>query len=154
MILNFRLIQGESFDKETEICVNFCFTAIAGCRDLCLCFPAISKVFGFPIPVSAKLVKDKQSVEMYKWWEASEVNGLPYVYRKEIQWCGWKQIDREGAMTIYEKMGKKCLSFHLIILFLSQKKTNRSYLLVFLQGKRSTLVLTRYYPKFGGIFQF
>ncbi len=108
MILNFRLIQGGVFlIKKRKYVLTFVLLLLLAAGIYAFAFRQSAKFFGFPIPVSAKLVKDKQSVEMYKWWEASEVNGLPYVYRKEIQWCGWKQIDREGAMTIYEKNGKK-----------------------------------------------
>jgi hypothetical protein len=63
----------------------------------------------FPVPVSAKLNESSndKAFEEYSWSLASEENGLPAAYLLAIRLWGWKKIDQMGAMTTYEKKGKK-----------------------------------------------
>ncbi|MFS8604563.1 hypothetical protein LRO89_18310 [Priestia megaterium] len=61
------------------------------------------KFFGFPVPKNAKLVKGKERVNIYDWSKASEENGIPSGYKLVIKSKGWKERDREGASTYYEK---------------------------------------------------
>lgn len=61
------------------------------------------KFFGFPVPKNAKLVKGKERVNIYDWSKASEENGIPLGYKLVIKSKGWKERDREGASTYYEK---------------------------------------------------
>lgn len=64
---------------------------------------------GFPIPGQAKLqkVSSEKSFESYTWKPASKENGLPIRYELMILLSGWKKSDQMGAMTTYEKNGKK-----------------------------------------------
>ena len=64
---------------------------------------------GFPIPGQAKLqkVSSEKSFESYTWKPASKENGLPIRYELMILLSGWKKSDRMGAMTTYEKNGRK-----------------------------------------------
>ncbi|MGG0791912.1 hypothetical protein ABE132_25145 [Peribacillus simplex] len=81
---------------------------------------AINK--GFPIPLGAKLIRkdDKNMYEEYKWGPASEENGLPLYYLTVIKFWGWDKKSQEGAMTIYEKEGKKlCVISQTDSLFVS-----------------------------------
>ncbi|MEC0273108.1 hypothetical protein [Peribacillus frigoritolerans] len=81
---------------------------------------AINK--GFPIPLGAKLLNkdDKEMYEEYKWGPASEENGLPLYYLTVIKLWGWDKKSQEGAMTIYEKDGKKlCVISQTDSLFVS-----------------------------------
>ncbi|MDO6847876.1 hypothetical protein Q4S57_07925 [Priestia megaterium] len=65
------------------------------------------KFSGFPVPKNAKLVKGKEHVNIYEWSKASEENGIPSGYKLVIKTKGWKERDREGASTYYEKGNKK-----------------------------------------------
>ncbi|WP_339998247.1 hypothetical protein [Priestia aryabhattai] len=65
------------------------------------------KFFGFPVPKNAKLVKGKERVNIYDWSKASEENGIPSGYKLVIKSKGWKERDREGASTYYEKGNQK-----------------------------------------------
>ncbi|MED3939119.1 hypothetical protein [Priestia megaterium] len=65
-----------------------------------------SKFFNFPVPKNAKLVKGKERVNIYDWSKASEENGLPSGYKLVIKSKGWKERNREGASTYYEKGNK------------------------------------------------
>ncbi|MED4213193.1 hypothetical protein P4662_28570 [Priestia megaterium] len=65
------------------------------------------KFSGFPVPKSAKLVKEKESVNIYDWSKASEENGIPSGYKLVIKSKGWKEINREGASTYYTKGKEK-----------------------------------------------
>lgn len=60
---------------------------------------------GFPIPGNAKVVKisGEHKFESYKWYGASEEDGLPLRYKIIIHLAGWKQVETFGAMTTYEK---------------------------------------------------
>ncbi len=64
------------------------------------------KFFGFPVPKNAKLVKGKERTAIYDWSKASEENGIPSGYKLVIKSKGWKERDREGASTYYEKGNK------------------------------------------------
>ncbi len=61
------------------------------------------KFFGFPVPKNAKLVKGKERTAIYDWSKASEENGIPSGYKLVIKSKGWKEREREGASTYYEK---------------------------------------------------
>ncbi|MDI3093423.1 hypothetical protein QJ133_20055 [Priestia megaterium] len=65
------------------------------------------KLSGFPVPKNAKLVKGKERVDIYDWSKASEENGILSGYKLVIKTKGWKERDREGASTYYEKENKK-----------------------------------------------
>ncbi len=65
------------------------------------------KFSGFPVPKNAQLVKGSERVDMYDWSKASEENGIPSGYKLVIKSKGWKEKDREGASTYYEKGNKK-----------------------------------------------
>lgn len=65
------------------------------------------KFSGFPVPKSAKLVKEKESVNIYDWPKASEENGIPSGYKLVIKSKGWKETNREGASTYYTKGKEK-----------------------------------------------
>lgn len=59
--------------------------------------------FDFPVPKSAKLVKETEHSNIYKWSKASEENGIPIGYRLILKKDGWKPVDKEGALTHYKK---------------------------------------------------
>jgi hypothetical protein len=63
----------------------------------------------FPVPVSAKLSESSndKAFEEYSWSLASEEDGLPAAYLLAIRLWGWKKVDQMGALTTYEKNGKK-----------------------------------------------
>lgn len=63
------------------------------------------KFEGFPVPRFAKVANEKSMVTTYDWSHASEENGLPFTYLLRIKLAGWKQVNREGAMTVYSKNG-------------------------------------------------
>ena len=65
-----------------------------------------NKFFSFPVPKNAKLVKGKERVNIYDWSKASEENGIPSGYKLVIKSKGWKERNREGASTYYEKGNK------------------------------------------------
>lgn len=65
-----------------------------------------NKFFSFPVPKNAKLVKGKERVNIYDWSKASEENGIPPGYKLVIKSKGWKERNREGASTYYEKGNK------------------------------------------------
>jgi len=65
-----------------------------------------NKFFSFPVPENAKLVKGKERVNIYDWSKASEENGIPSGYKLVIKSKGWKERNREGASTYYEKGNK------------------------------------------------
>lgn len=56
------------------------------------------KFSGFPVPKDAELEKETAHANIYEWSKASEENGIPQ---------GWKEKEREGASTYYEKEDKK-----------------------------------------------
>ncbi|CAM3237552.1 hypothetical protein FITA111629_11615 [Filibacter tadaridae] len=60
---------------------------------------------GFPVPGKAKILKVSGDVgsESYTWKPASEENGLPIRYKLMIFLSGWKEVDRLGTLTTYEK---------------------------------------------------
>lgn len=65
-----------------------------------------AKFSGFPVPKNAKLVKEKERVDIYDWSKASEENGIPSGYKLVIKSKGWKERSQEGASTYYEKGNK------------------------------------------------
>jgi hypothetical protein len=62
---------------------------------------------GFPVPKMAKLTQQQHNLESYDWGSASEENGLPLRYQAIIRIWGWKKIEQEGALTVYEKDGRQ-----------------------------------------------
>ncbi len=62
---------------------------------------------GFPIPKDAEVIKEEDNVIEYNWSKASEEQGLPKRYQKELNKEGWEVEWREGSATMYEKNGKK-----------------------------------------------
>ena len=62
---------------------------------------------GFPIPKSAVLIKNTDSVAVYDWPKASEENGIPYFYKLAILSKGWTLAEQEGASQYYEKDGSR-----------------------------------------------
>ena len=61
------------------------------------------KFFGFPIPIKAKLMKEVNQTKGYRWWRASEENGIPADYKIMIKLNGWEKGEQEGACTVYTK---------------------------------------------------
>ncbi len=49
----------------------------------------------------------KKQPNIYEWSKASEENGIPQGYKLVIKSQGWKEKEREGASTYYEKEDKK-----------------------------------------------
>lgn len=65
------------------------------------------KFSGFPIPKNAELTNETARARIYDWSKASEENGIPPGYKLVIKSQGWKEKEREGASTYYEKGDKK-----------------------------------------------
>ncbi len=61
------------------------------------------QLYGFPIPKSAEVTNQWSGFAEYDWAPASEEDGLPFYYKWQIEWNGWKEVSREGSLTTYEK---------------------------------------------------
>lgn len=72
-----------------------------------LSFEESNQFEGFPVPKSAELTTNKSNLETYHWGPASEENGLPLRYLAIIRLWGWEKKEQEGALTLYEKGGKR-----------------------------------------------
>lgn len=59
--------------------------------------------FNFPVPKSAKMIKETKHSRIYKWSKASEENGIPFGYKLVLQKNGWESGEKEGALTHYQK---------------------------------------------------
>lgn len=57
----------------------------------------------FPIPKGAKVIKEEKNFIAYSWSKASEEDGIPKRYQKELEKEGWEIDWSEGAGTIYKK---------------------------------------------------
>jgi hypothetical protein len=66
-------------------------------------FVQIQEFDGFPIPKDAEVIKEEESFIEYNWSKASEENGIPKRYQKELKKEGWEIVWREGSATIYRK---------------------------------------------------
>ena len=58
---------------------------------------------GFPIPKDAEVIKVEENIITYNWSKASEENGIPDRYKKELKKEGWEMEWREGSATMYLK---------------------------------------------------
>lgn len=66
-------------------------------------FVQVKEFGGFPIPKDAKVIKEEGNFISYNWSKASEENGIPKKYQKELKKEGWDIEWFEGSATIYKK---------------------------------------------------
>lgn len=72
-------------------------------------FDQVQEFGGFPIPKDAELTKEEENFIEYNWSKASEENGIPKRYQKELEKEGWDIDWREGSATVYKKDAIKVL---------------------------------------------
>lgn len=66
-------------------------------------------VEGFPVSRFAELknIPKVDKYEQYQWKSASEENGLPALYLLMIKLKGWRELERMGSVTVFEKDGRR-----------------------------------------------
>lgn len=72
-------------------------------------FEQVQKFGGFPLPKDAEVIKEEENFIEYNWSKASEEDGIPKRYQKELEKEGWEIDWLEGAGTIYTKNDIKVL---------------------------------------------
>ncbi|GIO26377.1 hypothetical protein [Ornithinibacillus bavariensis] len=60
-------------------------------------------LYDFPVPFTAKLIKEDEHGISYYWSRASEENGIPFSYEMVLKSNGWEKVKREGASVLYRK---------------------------------------------------
>lgn len=72
-------------------------------------FEQVQEFGDLPISKDAVVIKVEDNLIEYEWWKASEENGIPTRYKKELDKEGWKVDSSEGAGTVYTKSNIKVL---------------------------------------------
>ncbi|WP_010094564.1 hypothetical protein [Ornithinibacillus scapharcae] len=62
----------------------------------------IQEFGGFPIPKAAEVIKEESIIEYY-WSRASEEDGVPRSYQRELKKEGWEIKWRESSASMYRK---------------------------------------------------
>lgn len=53
------------------------------------------------------MIKEEENIIVYNWLKASDENGIPKRYQKELEKEGWENEWREGSAAVYKKDGRK-----------------------------------------------